>query len=312
MKPFPRSLPFKKVPVLILAIVAGLCLLLFMRTGRLVIEEKEGSSPLFEENAQEVEFTICTYNVQARPFFDETETKFSRMSPLLNRFDICALQECFKDHACVWARAEHLNKIFHGTLKHPLKITGSGLSLLSKLPLISTENINFDSRGEFQNKPASKGVLLARYEAGAMILDVYTTHIEAGKKPASMSARKGQAEEIVAFVNKHTAPENNLIILGDFNMRPSRGPEDKEANKDNARVYVFDWLKETLDLRDASDEFNGPVGREIDRILFRPGKACTMEVLHWQQDDPDFYHADGTTPLSDHSPLFASFSLQTS
>lgn len=308
MVPFPRSLLFLKLLLTIAAI--PLVLVVLLRTGTVVIEAKDDVPPLFPKEAKEVEFVICTYNVQARPLFDETKIKFTRMSPLLNRFDICALQECFKDHGRLWAQAEHQNKIFHGTLKHPFKITGSGLSLLSKLPLVTTENLHFESCGEFQNWPASKGVLMARYQAGVMTLDVYTTHIEAGKTPAAKKAKEGQAKELAAFVKKHTPPENNLIILGDFNMRPSRGPEDKEAHKDNAKIYAFDWLKEELELRDASDEFRGPVGREIDRIMFRPGKDCAMEVLHWQQDDPDFYHADGTTPLSDHSPVFVKFKME--
>ncbi|HOD94856.1 MAG TPA: endonuclease/exonuclease/phosphatase family protein [Candidatus Hydrogenedentes bacterium] len=307
-----RSTLFRRIGITLLLFIITAAAVLAMRWGKVIVETTDQTRSPFPSDAEEVVFTICTYNVQARPLFDETKNKFAHISPLLNRFDICALQECFKDYRRAWAAAEHSSKIFHGTLKHPLKLVGSGLSLLSSLPLISTDNINFDTCGEFQNRPASKGVLLGRYQAGAMTLDVYTTHIEAGGSPQALAARKGQGEEIVDFVNAQSPPENSVIILGDFNMRPSRGPEDKEKHKDNPKVYVFDWIKETLDLRDASDEFNGPVSKEIDRILFRPGKGCAMKVLHWQQDDPDFYYADGKTPLSDHAPLFARFQLERS
>lgn len=106
---------------MLLFIIAAAAVLA-MRWGKVVVETTDETRSPFHSDAEEVVFTICTYNVQARPFFDETKNKFAHISPLLNRFDICALQECFKDYRRAWAAAEHSSKIFHGTLKHPLKL----------------------------------------------------------------------------------------------------------------------------------------------------------------------------------------------
>lgn len=150
---------------------------------------------------------------------------------------------------------------------------------------------------------------MGRFLVQGMPVDVYTTHIAAGKHEASMKAKFEQGDEIIRFIQASSPPENAVILLGDFNMRPSRGPEDKEANKDNPKVMGFDHIVEALNFRDASDEINGPTGTEIDRILFRPGVGQTMKPLAWQHDDPIFYDPDGN-PLSDHEPVIVKFKLE--
>ena len=77
-------------------------------------------------------------------------------------------------------------KIYHSALLHPLKIVGAGLSIMGKFPLVATDEIRYADPGEYQNWPASKGVLMARFNVNGMMLDVYTTHIAAGRSPDSM------------------------------------------------------------------------------------------------------------------------------
>lgn len=291
-------------PVLVLVVLAGVAL---ARMGG--IEVVENAAALKAPGEGPAEFSILTYNVQARPWFDDARHKFKHISPLTNRFDICAFQECFKQHGLLWAAAEHPVKVYHSALRNPFKIVGSGLGILGKFPLVATDEIRYADPGDFQNWPASKGVLMARFNVNGMMVDVYTTHIAAGGKPDSRRAKPAQTAEIVEFVRRASPPENAVILLGDFNMRPSRGPEDKEANKDEPRVFAFDRMRDALGLRDASDEINGPVGQEIDRILFRPGKGHTMTPLSWQMDDPEFFDPAGR-PLSDHPPVFVTFRLE--
>ena len=290
--------------VLLVVVLAGW---LWWRMGGIVVEENATDLKVLPD-AETVQFSIMTYNVQARPWFDETRHKFPLISPLLNKYDVCAIQECFKDYGRLWAQAEHPVKVYHATLRHPFKIVGSGLSILGKFPLIRTGGVNFIEQGDAQNRPASKGVLLAYFDIQGMPVDVYTTHIAAGKKEASLRARITQGDELMAFIRENSPPEHAVILLGDFNMRPSRGPEDKEQNKNNPRVVGFDRIVVGLALRDASDEINGPIGTEIDRILFRPGAGHVMEVLNWQHDTPEFYDPDGA-PLSDHEPVIVTFRL---
>lgn len=296
--------------------VITIVVVVLLATGWLWARAQRGIEVLEDEAAfqnapvasDSAEFTIVTYNVQARPLFDDSRHKFNFISPLLNRFDICAFQECFKDHPRLWAAAEHPVKIYHAALKHPFEVATSGLSILGNYPLREVDGIHFEDEGDGQNWPASKGVLMAGFDVHGMPVDVYTTHIAAGKKPATMRAKFAQGDDIIRFIGEKSPADHSVILLGDFNMRPSRGPEDLEKNKDNPKVTGFDRLVEILGLRDASDEINGPTGTEIDRILFRPGKGHVMRPLSWQHDDPAFYDPAGN-PLSDHEPVFVRFQL---
>lgn len=290
----------------LLVVLCGIGLGLYFRMGGIEVVVDE--SKLLRPPAGPVEFTACTYNVQGRPWFDNTEHKFTGISPLLNQFDIVGLEECFKDHLRIWAQADLPVKIYHSQLRNPAKIVGSGLSILGRFPLTGVEAINYDDPGDFQNWPASKGVLMARFDVAGMPLDVYITHIAAGKEPGTARAKPRQCEQMVEMVRKFSPPEHSVIFMGDFNMRPSRGAEDKERNKDNPKVYPFDTFRDALEFRDASDEINGPVGEEIDRILFRAGTGHTMTPLSWQHDTPAFYDAE-QVPLSDHEPVFVKFRL---
>lgn len=281
---------------------------LWWRTGGIEVRVDEAALAAVPQAGDSIEFSVLTYNVQARPWFDETKEKFAGISPLLNRFDIVGLQELFKDHHRAWAQADHPVKVYHSRLKHSFKIVGSGLSNMGNFPLVETKAINFDALGEFQNKPASKGVLMTRFNILGMMVDVYNTHIEAGKSPEALQARIGQGDEIIAFVKENSPPEHSVIFVGDWNMRPSRGPEDLEENKDNPRVITFDRIVRELNFKDASDEVVGPTETDIDRILFRAGTDHNLDVLSWQKDDPDFYFENGDN-LSDHDPVFSTFRL---
>ncbi len=290
-------------------LLVGAAAFLWWRMGSVEVSVDTASLGKLQWEAEgPVEFSVCTYNVQARPWFDDSEHKFTHISPLLNGFDICGIQECFKDHGRLWARAEHPVKVYHSRLKTPLKIVGSGLSLLGKFPLVETRAIHYSNDGDFQNQPASKGSVMARFDVDGMMLDVYTTHIAAGSKPKSRQARIDQGNELIAFVEAQSPPENNVILMGDFNMRPSRGPEDKDRNKDNPKVFGFDRIRDQLGLQDASDEVVGPTREDIDRILYRAGAGCALEALTWQKDDPAFYDPAGA-PLSDHEPVMVRFRL---
>lgn len=294
------------VLVLLVATAAGG---LWVRTlGDVEVRVDEGALQTVASGTGPAEFTILTYNVQARPVFDDSKHKFKFISPLLNRFDICAFQECFKDRYRLWKEAMHPVKTYHSALKHPFELVTSGLSILGKFPLRAVDGINFKEEGDGQNWPASKGVLLAQFDVHGLPLDVYTTHIAAGGHEASLRAKHEQGDDIIEFVREKSPSDHAVILLGDFNMRPSRGPEDKEKNKDNPKVTGFDRIVSALGLRDASDEINGPTGTEIDRVLFRPGTGHAMRVLSWQCDDPAFYDPDGK-PLSDHEPVFVRFQL---
>jgi len=258
-----------------------------------------------------VEFTVMTYNVQARPVLDDTAWKFSAISPLLNLSDIVGVQECFKDHALLWKRATHRTKFHHGLLKTPWRVVGSGLSTLARFPLLDLETEFFDSASELQNRLASKAMVLTRLDVGGMTLDVYNAHFDAGSSLGAQQSRGRQGRQLAEFVRRNSPPEHSLIVVGDFNMSPHRDgkpwtdyePRWYHSERDmRARTRVFDSIVRELALRDASDEVHGPTLDDVDRVLFRAGEGQTLEPLGCDRAAAEFVDARGR-PLSDHVPV---------
>lgn len=306
--------------VLLGALVLGLAGLL-VRYFMLGVEVNVDAAklPPAPEKPVATEFSIVNYNVQARPWFDDSVHKFTRIPKAVNPYDIVSFQEMFKDHGRMFAGLTHPVKVYHATLRHPFKIVGSGLGTVSRFPLVEAVGMNFTTAGDFQNKPASKGVLLTRYLVGGLPLDVYTTHMEAGsdRKPEAMWSRRKQSEEIVAFVKAHSDGKSAVILHGDFNMRHSvPGTEDPEIAAgrvpakfdDLDRPHLFDALNAALGLTDLKMATAGEFHDGVDHVLFRSGSGAVLTPLSWEHDTPAFYDEDGA-PLSDHEPVIGRFRI---
>jgi exonuclease III len=304
---------------LIAALVLGLLIWAHQGSVEIYVDEPLLAAQPHPAQAP-VEFSIVAYNVQARPLLDDTTPKFDLIPPTVNPFDIVCFQEMFKDHRHMFGGLNHPVKVYHGTLKNWWRIVGSGLGTVSRFPLEGVESMHYSTAGDFQNKPASKGILLTRFRVGGLPLDVYTTHMEAGadrKEPAMISRRK-QGEEMVAFVKQHSNADSAVIILGDFNMRHSTPDQiDPEIMAGNVpqkfdglrRSHIFDSVNVALGLTDLCREIRGEPHDGVDHILFRSGAKAKLTPLSYQHDGPEFYAPDNS-PLSDHEPVIGRFRIE--
>lgn len=305
--------------IVILTLVTIL-LLGWWRMGSVVIEDEGRGYKTFTKAADEpVALTVLSYNVHARPVLDDPLHEFRFISPLLKRFDIVAAQECFTHHEELWADADHPVKIFQGTLAAPWKLTGSGLSTLSRFPVEEVSSMHFSHGGNWENRIASKGIVLSRMRIHGVAIDVYNTHMVAAKKEPSMIARRIQGRELIDFVRAHTAPDAPLIFLGDFNMRHSRGDDIHPEIAAGRVPESFDDLTQTqilaaillaLNLRDVGEELHGKEFDGVDHILYRSGKGVELKARACARGDEAFVDREGVE-LSDHAPLIVEFQLRT-
>jgi len=275
------------------------------------------STRFIDASTLPVEFTVAAYNVQARPTFDDTTVKFQEISPLMNEWDLVAIQECFYNHEDLWEGADHPYKYFDNTIDHPFRLVNSGLSILHRIKDTSeaehVEILHFSHSGDFQNWPASKGILMTRHEFGDVTLDFYNTHMAAGRKERSQLGKRVQTRELIDFVQEHSPPEHVVIFAGDFNMRPVRAGEppldDYSHDLDGLdRNQLFDVIRKETGLIDVGEQLNGPVYNGVDHVLYRSGTTATLEPLSWKHDTETFFAEDGT-PLSDHEPIIVRFRL---
>ncbi len=290
------------------------------RGGTLEIAQEPASAPAYRTASQlPLRFSVVTYNVQARPFLDETREKFPAMGTLLRDFDIVALQECFKDHHRLWRAAGHPLRVYDGTRLDWARLGSSGLSTLAHFRLRDAMAEKFreppDPRFRFRAKRdgmVSKGILFTRFEFGAGVtLDFYNTHLEAGSDSRSDEMRRRQTRQLVGMVRQHSPPEHLVIVAGDFNMRPPGRrnplppvvPDDLDGLN---RHQLLAFIMRELGLANAASAAGLPAPPLIDHILYRPGSRHQLTAVAWQHETERF-QSPGGTPWSDHDPVTAVF-----
>ncbi|MBI1318596.1 MAG: hypothetical protein GC168_06570 [Candidatus Hydrogenedens sp.] len=304
----PRRWPYVLI-ILILVLVGAA----WWRMGSVIVEQAPPGSPGYHATGMlPLEFIVATYNVQARPWFDDTGYKFDGISPKLNPFDLVGIQECFKDHEDLWEGTTHPVRIYDGRLKNWYRSVGSGLSTLSRFPVTEVITEHFAQSGDFQNKPASKGMVLARADLGnGLVLDFYNTHLTAGSKEENKTARPAQVRQLIEFVKRNSPPEHLVIFGGDYNLRahdldtslPADYPADLVGLN---RGQLLTAICKELGFTDASETITGAIPEIVDHILYRSSSTHDLVPLTWQHDTETFFAPDGR-PLSDHEPLIATF-----
>jgi endonuclease/exonuclease/phosphatase family metal-dependent hydrolase len=242
---------------------------------------------------------VLTYNVHGLPSLvtgDDTLARQAAIRPLLEPFDVVGLQEDFMDegHALLTGEATHAARTrFADALEG--RVYGSGLALLSRRPIASVENVHYEAFHGLldagSDGMASKGFQVARLElAPGVELDVYGSHLDAGRGEGDEAARAAQVEQLVASMQGRSAGRA-VLFLGDTNL-------GGKSAKDQATLKG--WL-ERAGLSCACEQT--PCCGRIDRILVRGGAGVDVAVEGWRVA-PGFTDAKGT-PLSDHAPLEA-------
>jgi endonuclease/exonuclease/phosphatase family metal-dependent hydrolase len=100
-----------------------------------------------------------------------------------------------------------------------LPLVGNELALASRLPVVATGGHIYGHAAD-EDRLAAKGVLHARLaRAAADPIDVFVTHLQAGAEHGAV--RRGQLEELAAFIRRKVNGAAPVLVLGDFNVRGS-------------------------------------------------------------------------------------------
>lgn len=259
-----------------------------------------------------VEFTLLSYNVRGLPSWaagDAPERRSPAISKRARRYDVILFQEDFQHHDTLV-----------GALEHPMRERGNGSRLLLSrvIPWIGGSGLTTlargaSIRGEVSREPlpgcsgwvgsgmdcwATKGLLRVGLALGSGLeLEVYNTHLDAGREASDRSARAEQLEALAARIEA-LSPKGALIVAGDLNLRET-SPEDRA---------LLDRFRGRLRLRDSEARGRAAVWpHRIDYILYRDGPRETLRVLG-AGEAREF--SDTDPPLSDHPALYAHFELR--
>lgn len=262
-------------------------------------------------------FTVLTYNVAGLPeplSSSKPATNTPLISPILNGYDIIAVQEDFAYHN------QLIKSVTHPYLTPTSGSVpgGDGMNFISKYPLYDYDRETWNKRsGVFDNgsdQLTPKGFMYAQYQLEpGVYVDIYTLHTDAGDDASSYAARCDNMTQIANYIKTYSNG-NAVIVMGDTNSRYTRKQDNFETTLMQQCGLRDPWIdiirKGSVPadgdaLMDASNK-NGPNYEVVDKVLYRSSKSVTLNALSYRIEDTKFVDSKGNQ-LSDHYPLTVQF-----
>lgn len=266
-----------------------------------------------------VALSVLTYNVhglKARYAKDDPERRLPEIGRLLNRYDVALLQEDFAYHDRIAATADHAiqrrgnrqdrNPIVDLLARIACGACGSGLSTfvgLEGAALVGERREAYEAyHGWFDSRYdawVTKGFLVLRLRLpNGAVVDVYDTHLDAGKKPRRVKDRQtrgAQLEQLREAMERFSGGRA-VVLGGDFNWRIDR-----------PRPLLTEFAA-AVGLREVGAEMVEPWRPRSDYIFYRSGDGVEIE-LRASGEATEFVDASGGK-LSDHPAVFARFEVR--
>jgi endonuclease/exonuclease/phosphatase family metal-dependent hydrolase len=268
--------------------------------------------------------SVLSYNVHGLPAViaqDRPRSRAKAIGSLARSYDVVLFQEDFEYHSVIRRQMEGSVGIAgNGMAFDPRRLAaqillapvaavlphfsvpyGAGLSTFVKSTLALPSGVG---RAPFRichgwlgasfDCWASKGYLRVRIRTVENArVDVYSTHLDAGRGKRSTKARRRQLRILADAVERHSG-DRALIVGGDLNLAANR-PGDWEAMSE---------FRERLNLRDSGAGPELPFWNSRDYILYRSGTGAEISV---EQAGEALEFVDGNRTLSDHPAVYARF-----
>lgn len=271
---------------------------------------------------------VLTYNVAGLPEGISGSSPIAnhpQISPLLEPYDLVAVQEDFAYHELLVASLTHPFQSEKDTNPGPFGeqlgfAFGDGLNTFSRDPFSDFFRVTWDvCFGVVTNASdclTPKGFSYERRTiAPGVFLDVYNFHADAGGAPEDLAARASNVRQLYQHVVDFSS-DVAVIVLGDTNSRYTRAddvlPEMLAATGlrdvwvELERGGVLPAIGPSL--QDCADP-SGPDCERVDKIFFR--SSALLEITALEHDVPAALFTDAAgAPLSDHDPVFARFELR--
>ena len=164
-------------------------------------------------------FRSISYNVWGLPSpFKLSHKNLEKIQRSLFYYspDVVALQETFTKRAKIFESTPTLPFYAYGPAKGKGKFINSGLMTLSKYPIVAVKHEKF-KKCAGTDCFSAKGILLTTIQfPDGKLLDVYNTHLNAGK---NKKVKWSQINQVITFIQKNSSV-NPYVIHGDFNITP--------------------------------------------------------------------------------------------
>lgn len=259
------------------------------------------------------ELTILSYNVAGLPA-GISSSKPDRNTPfiaqLINGYDVVHIQEDFNYHDTLLSYTTYP----YVTPTMGQVIEGDGLNVFSKFHIQNLVRVKWDTCADFDCY-TPKGFAHYQIELDGVLVDMYNVHTNAQSYEEALFARRENCMQLYRYIETHSAGRP-VLIFGDVNSRYSRLGDTirvfenlgfKDAWVEAVRGGVYPE-KNGNSLADCDPDRSGANCEKVDKVLYRDNGQLSFRVKKYQLDDGRFYYNDDPNePLSDHWPLFVTF-----
>lgn len=267
-----------------------------------------------------VELSVLSYNTHGlRGAFvdDDPARRFPEIGRLINGYDVVLLQEDFAYHGSLEAFARHpvrsrgnsQDRNWVVDLLAPIVCGDCGAGLSSWIGLRGASLIGehreayrdysgwFDAR---KDAWVTKGLLALRVRLpGGAVVDVYNSHLDAGKKPKRVRDHQTREKQLAQLERaiRGFSGAGAVIVAGDFNAREDRSNP------------ALDRFAAALGLRESGARTDQDRWRPRCEYIFYRGDTRTEIALLDAGEASEFEDANGR-PLSDHPAIRARFAIR--
>ena len=256
-----------------------------------------------------LEINILSYNIHGLSPILAGDNPKERIPEILhksNKFDIILLQENWiLSHAEISKELDGYNIVvsnqskFKGLLKSLLNPNGAGLSIALKdsITLLEFDEYSFsDCSGwifRYNDCLSTKGFQRISIKIDGERVDLYNTHLDAGKSKKDTNVRVKQLQDLQDYIKLYSSPYA-LIIVGDMNIdfMNSQSREVIDEFKNQLDLQMIDWFSKLAN--------NTGV---VDYIFYRESDTVEITKIIGRVEDD-------LLGLSDHPPIGAIFDIR--
>ena len=220
----------------------------------------------------ETQLKILSYNVFLRPqgiishFNINGDFKKSRLLTLANvieNYDIVLLQEIFDINLFISKKtkliklAEKLGfkyNIYSNSLS--IKPVDSGLLILSKLPIVDSDSVIYDSCFSY-DMLSNKGILYAKVLLpNNHHLHIFNTHTQSGDDKNKHETKMKQLDFLVNYINSKVPTDESILIGGDLNLDSIHNIEYQDNSYKLKKTIESNSYKDFIKLLNNQDSRN--------------------------------------------------------
>jgi endonuclease/exonuclease/phosphatase family metal-dependent hydrolase len=258
------------------------------------------AAPLAANAREPLEVRVLTYNIHGLPSWIARDDPPARIPLILERaagYDVVLLQEDFAYHDVVLANQKHPH-VFRGNEGWAPLLEGSGLTIFSRFangaaPLAEAYGVCNGYFSAANDCLGNKGFLLVRLALpNGAELDVWNTHLDAGRSDADHRARVAQLDHLARAIEAQS-DGRAVLVGGDLNL-------DWDDARDRALLEAF---RDRLGLMVAAQTPADGWESHLDYLLVRAGADVKVGRVDGGKEAK---MVDGANvALSDHPALFA-------